>query len=112
MAERCHLKREKCAAQRTLAEVKAQQGDQDSARSLVEDALALARAIDASYEAGLCLRTRASLHCDPNSAAEDAHSAVSLFEALGAVFEAGKTRSLLASLNRDTEMGSASDSAS
>ena len=112
MAERCHLKREKCAALRSLAEVKAQQGDQDSALALVEDALVLARAIDAPYEAGLCLRTRASLHCVPNSAADDAHSAASLFEALGAVYEAGKTRTLLASLNGDTEMGSASGSAS
>jgi DNA-binding SARP family transcriptional activator len=94
-AQKSHLQREACVAQRILAETSARRNDPVTALALAEDALALARTIQAPYEIGLCLRTRASLQTDPHMAVDDAKCALRIFEDLGAAYEAAQTLELI-----------------
>jgi hypothetical protein len=98
LAETCHLQREACTALRLLAEIKAQQHDLVASEGLILNALALAEAIQAPYEIGRCLRTKAASQTDPNTAIDDAKHALELFAGIGALYEAQQTRILLGNL--------------
>jgi DNA-binding SARP family transcriptional activator len=103
IAERCCLRREICAAKRYLALAKAQQGELADGISLAEEALAMALAIQAPYEAGLCWLTLARVNQRMDTRIEAAQMALALFTKIGAEHAAEQTRSLLTELGVETE---------